>query len=497
MSEGKDTDEGKGSPEQEEEEGEAKIGPFDWMPEGCIPLADGEYDAIVMGTGLKECILSGLLATAGMKVLHVDRNAYYGGDSASLNLTNLFGKFNKGAEPPKDFFDTLGHNRDYNVDLIPKCIMACGKLVKMLLHTKVTRYLEFKSLDASYVYKNSTSMFSGGKSEGKVYKVPATPKEALASSLMGLFEKRRFRSFLEYLAQYDAEKPETFKGRDLNTMTMAQLYEAFSLEPATQQFVGHAMALQTDDSYLTLPALAPVLAIQLYCYSLDRYGKSPFIYPCYGLGGLPEGFSRLCAINGGTFMLNRGVDEVLFDDDGVAWGIKGGNEVAKATMLLGDPSYFAKYNKCKVVGKVVRSICIMDHPIKGTSDVESVQIIIPANEVGRKNDVYVVMVSFAHMVAAKGKYIAIVSTTVETENPLQEVQPGIDLLGPVIARFNDVTALQEPLGDGTDDRCFISASYDATSHFETTSDDVLDLYKRVTGTPLDMNINADSVSPDY
>ena len=68
---------------------------------------------------------------------------------------------------------------------------------------------------------------------------------------------------------------------------------------------------------------------------------------------------------------------------------------------------------------------------------------------------------------------------------------------PVIARFNDVTALQEPLGDGTDDRCFISASYDATSHFETTSDDVLDLYKRVTGTPLDMNINADSVSPDY
>ena len=29
------------------------------------------------------------------------------------------------------------------------------------------------------------------------------------------------------------------------------------------------------------------------------YGKSPYIYPLYGLGGLPEGFSRLCAINGG------------------------------------------------------------------------------------------------------------------------------------------------------------------------------------------------------
>src|SRR5690554_4945544 len=48
-----------------------------------------------------------------------------------------------------------------------------------------------------------------------------------------------------------------------------------------------------------------VEAIQLYAYSLERYGRSPYIYPVYGLGGLPEGFSRLCAINGGTFMLNQ------------------------------------------------------------------------------------------------------------------------------------------------------------------------------------------------
>ena len=40
----------------------------DWLPEGCEMLADGEYDAIVMGTGLKEAIMSGLLSTLGMKV---------------------------------------------------------------------------------------------------------------------------------------------------------------------------------------------------------------------------------------------------------------------------------------------------------------------------------------------------------------------------------------------------------------------------------------------
>jgi Rab GDP dissociation inhibitor len=50
---------------------------------------DEEYDAIVLGTGLKECILSGLLSVEGYKVLHMDRNNYYGGESASLNLNQV------------------------------------------------------------------------------------------------------------------------------------------------------------------------------------------------------------------------------------------------------------------------------------------------------------------------------------------------------------------------------------------------------------------------
>lgn len=42
--------------------------------------------------------------------------------------------------------------------------------------------------------------------------VPATPDEALRTSLMGIFEKRRFRNFLQYLAAYEEDKPDTFKG---------------------------------------------------------------------------------------------------------------------------------------------------------------------------------------------------------------------------------------------------------------------------------------------
>lgn len=131
---------------------------------------DEEYDAIVLGTGLKECILSGMLSVSGKKVLHVDRNKYYGGESASITpLEELFSKF--GAPNPDE---TYGRGRDWNVDLIPKFLMANGLLVKLLIHTGVTRYLEFKSVEGSYVYK-------GGKIS-KVITPIFLPKSVICTS---------------------------------------------------------------------------------------------------------------------------------------------------------------------------------------------------------------------------------------------------------------------------------------------------------------------------
>lgn len=195
-------------------------------------------------------------------------------------------------------------------------------------------------------------------------------------------------------------------------------------------------------------------------------------------------------------MLNRDVDEILFDDSGAAYGIKCGNEMAKAKMVIGDPSYFPR-NKVRPTGQVVRCICFLNHPIPNTNEQESAQIIIPGPQVGRKNDIFVCSVSNAHNVSARGVYIAIVSTKMEKGEPEQEVAPGLALLGHVMQRFTTVATTYEPVSSGEDDKCFISSSFDGTSHFENDCDDLLSLYKRVTGTELDMTINADSVEPDY
>jgi Rab GDP dissociation inhibitor len=86
-------------------------------------------------------------------------------------------------------------------------------------------------------------------------------------------------------------------------------------------------------------------------------------------------------------------------------------------------------------------------------------------------DIYIAVVSSVHAVCPKGYYIAIVSTIAEGEsNHHLELQPGLDRLGKTLECFKGAPIpLYEPLADGKKDGIFLSKSYDATSHFETTT----------------------------
>jgi len=440
-----------------------------------------EYDAIVLGTGLKECILSGMLSVSGKKVLHIDRNPYYGGESASITpLEDLFKKFGLEGVPMNEY----GRTRDWNVDLIPKFIMASGILVKLLIYTGVTKYLEFKSLEGSYVFR-----------QGKgIAKVPADEMEALSSTLLGIFEKRRFRSFLIYVQEFKLENRATWKEIDPHRTTAAELFKKYSLDQNTIDFTGHALALFRDDNYLNQPCLELIRRVKLYSESLAIYGKSPYLYPLYGLGELPQGFARLSAIYGGTYMLDKPVDEIIYDEDGKVTGVRSGDEVAKCKQLFCDPSYVPE--KTEKIGRVIRCICLLNHPIPNTKDALSCQIIIPQKQLNRNNDIYVSVVSYTHQVASKGWFIAMVSTTVESDDPEVEIKPALALLGPIRQKFVSISPIYRPTDDGKSNQVFISESYDATTHFETTCNDVLEIFKRATGEDFDFakmkaNLNED------
>jgi len=303
---------------------------------------------------------------------------------------------------------------------------------------------------------------------------------------MGLFEKRRCRNFLIYVESYNQKDPKTHDEFDCTKHKAIELFKKFSLEDNTIDFIGHAMALYLNDDYLNGPALPLLERVHLYADSMGRYGDTPFLYPIYGLGGIPEGFSRLAAIHGGTYMLRTNADEILMEGGKVV-GIKSGTDKAMAPLVICDPSYVLNMpGRVKKIGQVIRCICILNHPIPDTNNSGSCQIIIPQKQVGRKSDIYIAMVSAAHAVCPKDIYIAMISTNVETTNPEAEIQPALKLLGPIKEMFISIKDIYEPLTNGKTDGLFITKSYDATSHFETSVDDVLELYTRITGEVLDL-----------
>jgi Rab GDP dissociation inhibitor len=157
--------------------------------------------------------------------------------------------------------------------------------------------------------------------------VPCTAQEAVASSLVGFFEKKRLRvgtipyfpaslsarfsrmphasshlpqDFVIYVNEFEPSDPKTAKGKNLQTMSSRELLSSYSFDEGTVDFIGHAMALFSTDEYLGLPAIQLVMRIKLYQDSLMRFMsngvKSPYIYPLYGLGELPQGFARLSAV---------------------------------------------------------------------------------------------------------------------------------------------------------------------------------------------------------
>ena len=145
-----------------------------------------KFDVVVVGTGLVESLVAGACARAGKKVLHLDKNSYYGARNATFNLQQIqrwlrkdpAGEDNPEAgsvapdassdvavdptarlsvlsvknEPERCSFigsedeAALGPSHRYNIDLTPQLLLCAGSMVDVLRTSGVANYLEFKPL---------------------------------------------------------------------------------------------------------------------------------------------------------------------------------------------------------------------------------------------------------------------------------------------------------------------------------------------------------------
>ena len=66
-------------------------------PSSGIQLDERRFDVVLLGTGLTNTILAAALSKAGKKVLHIDRNDYYGASDTSLSFNDLEHTFSSAA----------------------------------------------------------------------------------------------------------------------------------------------------------------------------------------------------------------------------------------------------------------------------------------------------------------------------------------------------------------------------------------------------------------
>ena len=449
------------------------------------------YNIIILGTGIKEYIILGLLLQypkiekimlkqEDLKVCRINKTNIIGEDSPSLNLSHLWSNFNKNQIPPEQY----GEDKDWNIDLIPKIMMTNSPFVKLLLITEVYHFIEWKNIEEVFVYQyDNGGVFSSAK--GRIYKVPSTLEDISNSELMGLFEKNRCKKFYNFIQNFKENE-----GMNVNT-SFRDVIKQFGLEFNTIDFIGHAIALYSDNNFIEDKAITTIKRIKNYFNYLEPKNKTqffntPFIYPIWGLQKIYKNYERQCNLYDFKYINNCNVEKILYDDNKKFKGIELSNgKYIYGSILISEPSYMEKFNKVQITKRIIRRICLMNHPITSIGECDSCQIIIPQSQIKRDYDIFILQLGYGHCICKKGYYIVVISTFDDGNDINKQLAPAMEIIGNALECLDKIYPYYQPIDNSFKDNIYISNSLLPQSHFENDFDDIINEFQKITETKLD------------
>lgn len=187
--------------------------------------------------------------------------------------------------------------RRFNIDLVSKLIYSRGSLVDLLIQSKVSRYTEFKIVTRILTYRND-----------KVEQVPCSRADVFASKQLSMVEKRMLMKFLTFCLDFEQHPEEYLVVSD---QPFWQFLQTKKLTENLQHFVLYSIAMVTKET-CTEDGLK---ATQHFLRCLGRYGNTPFLFPLYGLGEIPQCFCRMSAVFGGIYCLRHSVQCLVVDKE--------------------------------------------------------------------------------------------------------------------------------------------------------------------------------------
>ncbi|NXF71542.1 RAE2 geranylgeranyltransferase, partial [Sclerurus mexicanus] len=200
-------------------------------------------------------------------------------------------------EPKKiTYSQIVREGRRFNIDLVSKLLFSRGLLIDLLIKSNVSRYAEFKNATRILAFR-----------EGKVEQVPCSRADVFNSKQLTMVEKRMLMKFLTFCLDYE-QHPEEYQEHE--SSMFAQFLQTRQLTPSLQHFILHSIAMVSETRGTTLEGLQ---ATKKFLQCLGRYGNTPFLFPLYGQGEIPQCFCRLCAVFGGIYCLRHPVRCLVVD----------------------------------------------------------------------------------------------------------------------------------------------------------------------------------------
>ncbi|XP_076819894.1 rab proteins geranylgeranyltransferase component A 2-like [Clavelina lepadiformis] len=260
------------------------------------------------------------------------------------------------------FYEKFYENwRRFNLDLSPKVMFSRGQLVELLIQSNVCRYLEFRNVT------RTLTVLSG---ENRLQPVPCSRADVFKSKFVTVVEKRILMRFLTLCANFEQhpQEYEAYKDRPFQDFLQSK-----HLSTKVQHFIIHSIAMVSEQT----STMEGLHATQKFLKSLGRYGSShAFLYPMYGVGELPQAFSRLSAVFGGTFCLRRRVIGIVADKTSraVKGVIDSTGQRIKCQHLVLDESHLPDICRSGFKREVSRAIYVTNKSVS-PSETEEVSLI--------------------------------------------------------------------------------------------------------------------------
>lgn len=341
------------------------------------PIDPINFDLIVVGTGLLESVISAAASAAGKSVLHLDPNSFYGSYFSSLPLDDLSSFLTSQSTTTSTLPHTdspaapadigvhdyvrvdiktrpmysdleisqysseplLELSKKFNLDLAgPRVLYCADSAVDLMLKSGASQYMEFKSIDASFVCD----------SVGKLSPVPDSRAAIFKDKTLGLLEKNRLmRFFKEHLASDDVNTEKSSISEEDLKSPFVEFLEKKQLSSKLKSIILYAVAMADyDQDNMEVGRLTTKDGMERLAVYLSSVGRFPnasgaMIYPIYGQGELSQGFCRRAAVKGCIYVLRMPVNALLIDkSSGEYRGVRlsSGQDIFSHKLLL-DPSF--------------------------------------------------------------------------------------------------------------------------------------------------------------